>query len=533
MHLHTAFVDRLLPVSTSKSYLSLATLILSIALAPAAKLQAKEILKRDPLLWPFAQDSIWNTPIGTAARYTPANIVLPKRWAVTVDEDIIINKPNAPLKNVYETEWKKSKRCTRQGQPILQLPIPNGYGNSSKNPEEAPNHATAVLLRDGETYHQSQPLTVCNNGEFATTMVAVNDASVYGDGTYGAHGGSGLSSVGGAIRLGELVPGGVIRHALKMNLFAEKNLYFDGSRENSYRWPAKRVDRYANNKTYGGKNYHLRMGSLLALKPDFDTSALKTEPARIVARALKNYGAYVVDDTKWDVYGIGVESGPDGSVKEEFRRVWGYELEQKSYSNQWASDMRTIVGSLNVITNNTPNTIGGGGTARVRLAPPFAEPGKGHVYSQNKDSNDAHLSIPDYPVLLKGMKDYRVLYDSNRNNGNFIQTIHETNKDWWSLQWEIEKTDAGFVRIKNRWTNRYLAASAKMKWAEVITVNGNRDAWSQQWHLKPQAGGVVTLVNRWSEYGLLFPQDDGTVILGPVEDSWKTMQVRLIDARNR
>ena len=28
---------------------------------------------RDPWLWPFAQDSIWNTPIGSNAVYAPAN----------------------------------------------------------------------------------------------------------------------------------------------------------------------------------------------------------------------------------------------------------------------------------------------------------------------------------------------------------------------------------------------------------------------------------------------------------------------------
>ncbi len=36
------------------------------------------------------------------------------------------------------------------------------------------------------------------------------------DGTYGAHGGSSLSAIGGTIRLGELLPGNVIRHTLKV-----------------------------------------------------------------------------------------------------------------------------------------------------------------------------------------------------------------------------------------------------------------------------------------------------------------------------
>ena len=30
-----------------------------------------ELSERDPCLWPFAADSIWNTPIGSAAVYVP------------------------------------------------------------------------------------------------------------------------------------------------------------------------------------------------------------------------------------------------------------------------------------------------------------------------------------------------------------------------------------------------------------------------------------------------------------------------------
>ena len=46
-----------------------------------------------------------------------------------------------------------------------------------------------------------------------------NRTSIFGDGIGGAHGGSGLSSIGGSIRLGELLPGAPpIPHALKIEL---------------------------------------------------------------------------------------------------------------------------------------------------------------------------------------------------------------------------------------------------------------------------------------------------------------------------
>ena len=71
--------------------------------------------------------------------------------------------------------------------------------------------------------------------------------SILGEGALGAHGGSGLSSVGGTIRLGELLPNsGHINHALKLEL--QHQWYYGqaplqpASEENGgrrqYLWPA-------------------------------------------------------------------------------------------------------------------------------------------------------------------------------------------------------------------------------------------------------------------------------------------------------
>jgi hypothetical protein len=49
------------------------------------------------------------------------------------------------------------------------------------------------------------------------------EIDVLGDGMYGAHGGSGLSAMGGSIRKGELLPAtGAIAHALKVELWAHR-----------------------------------------------------------------------------------------------------------------------------------------------------------------------------------------------------------------------------------------------------------------------------------------------------------------------
>src|SRR5947199_350321 len=79
-----------------------------------------------------------------------------------------------------------------------------------------------------------------------------------GTGNSGAHGGSMLSSLGGTIRLGELVPGGAIRHALKVNLYGNDDYYYDGS-THGYRWPATTADGYASG-AYHGSVPALRMG---------------------------------------------------------------------------------------------------------------------------------------------------------------------------------------------------------------------------------------------------------------------------------
>ena len=58
------------------------------------------------------------------------------------------------------------------------------------------------------------------------------------------------------------------------------------------------------------------MPTLLALRPDFPVDALPSEPAKILARALRDYGAYVDDDTGWDVYALETQWGPDRRVVE-------------------------------------------------------------------------------------------------------------------------------------------------------------------------------------------------------------------------
>src|SRR2546425_4506153 len=211
-----------------------------------------------------------------------------------------------------------------------------------------------------------------------TTLFRSHDEDLLKTGNSGAHGGSMLSSLGGVIRLGELVPGGTIRHALKVNLFGRDN-YYTGS--GSFRWPATTADGCAPG-CYGGSVPALRMGSLLALPPSFDVNAmgLETEPAKILAHAFQDYGAYTVDDAAWSVYAVATEYSPSGKVDDASGSAWGFPISPASRDVPWARDMDRIFGALAVVDNwdsstcqtasASNGTLGAGlGAPRVAWAP--------------------------------------------------------------------------------------------------------------------------------------------------------------------
>jgi len=342
---------------------------------------------RDPVLWPFSRDSIWNLPIGASAVYVPANIQQATQRGMTTDPDVIILTPNATMTAVYYNSdgWSGGSRCTPQGNVLFNAPIPGNFvvqGAGPNNPDgTTPNYATAILMPDGHTLIQGQPFARCTADGPATMWWSVSN-DLYGTGVEGGHGGSKLSSIGGTIRLGELVPGGVIRHVMKVNLYGLNNYYYDGT-THGYRWPASQADSCASS-CYGGTTPALRMGSLLAIPAsvNIDSLGLETEPAKILARAFQDYGAYAVDDTAWSVYALETEFGPQGRVEDQFNTAWGFPINAASKTVPWARDMDRLFGALNVIDNwdetqwlsvsASNGTQGvGGGAPRVGWAPEF------------------------------------------------------------------------------------------------------------------------------------------------------------------
>ncbi|MGH9496470.1 MAG: hypothetical protein ACRD3B_15825 [Candidatus Sulfotelmatobacter sp.] len=318
-------------------------------------------------MWPFASDSIWNTAIGSGATYAPANITVNSfGGSPTVfvqDEDVIFMDPSAPMTDVYYNGvgWSGGDRCAQQGSVIARVPVPADYilGNSGDN------NSAAFLMPDGETVEQNQPFTRCTASSPATSLVSFPETSIYGEGADGAHGGSGLSALGGTIRLGEF-QSGAIHHVMKVELYAAQYYYCCVAH-----WPAITIDDYADPMTYGGTNPNLGPGSLLALPPGFDLTQMTTTPGRILAQAFKDYGAYIVDDTFWNAWTIDTEQGPNGRVVDDFAMLYGFPMNSPGQGSPFMNDMVNIFGALGVVTNSSATSVGGGGTPRVASPPPI------------------------------------------------------------------------------------------------------------------------------------------------------------------
>ena len=397
---------------------------------------------RNPLKWPFSTTSIWNMPIGSNAEYTHAYIERATQAGMTIDEDYIVMTPAAPLMDIYWSNagWNANgNRCLRnRDTPLASWPIPQDFIVSPQTWDgKTPNAGIAVLMPDGRTIKHSQPFAHCEEGGYATSQYMFDDADLYGDGYYGSHGGSKLSAIGGALRVGELTPtSGPIRHALKINLYGRKNIYYD-SATRGYRWPAKAADSYASSAYYKDRKNPVvpdcRMGALFALPPSTTISSLnlETEPAKILALAFQDYGAYLVDDTAWDVWAIVTEWGPDGRFATEFRKDWGFSF-STGVNTAFGRDMIKIFTNLHVVTNNTAQSIGGGGTPRVPLAPPF---GNTASISQPKEKTQIMFSVNENTIIfdenLTGeilILDCvgRVVAKKNMNNERSVDISHLT-----------------------------------------------------------------------------------------------------------
>lgn len=359
---------------------------------------------RNPFWWPFISSSIWNTPIGSGAVYVPANLVaapddpndhfpngdpIDVGWTPMpqIDEERIVLVPTAPLTAIEYSSagWSGADRCiaTPPAPPATHLPVSVPIPTSYTLPSSSKNNGAAFLMPDGHTLVQTQPWTRCSAGASSTSVARIFDGGVdadiiSGDGRNGAHGGSRLGTLGGAIRLGEMRPGSSgPHHALKINLFSKMELFNCSVLADCFRWPAYTADSSATT-SYGSinNNPNVKMGALLAIPPSVNINniGLETEPGRQIAWTLQNYGAYDVDTTGGAAFSISAEEGFHGSKPDEFFADYGLNMRARvghSQDSGWSRDLQRIRPLLQVVNNNSPTSVGGGGTPRQPVAPPF------------------------------------------------------------------------------------------------------------------------------------------------------------------
>ena len=335
-------------------------------------------VQRDPFTQPFTSASIWNTPIGSGAQYEPANLQPATKSTLVSDQHIILMTPTAPQTALdYGPGGQMGNRCTDSGMMVASIPIVAAF----TVPTSGMNDPLIAVASDGHTLIQTEPFARCVAGGAATAKGPVVLGDLYGDGQLGGDGGSALSALGGAIRLGELVPGGAINHALQIDIDGA-NLYH-GTAATCYRWPATKCDGYGpgtGTTAYKGTNPQLAMGALLALPQSLDltTLGLQTEPGMILATALQDYGAYVGNDAARSVNNIVTELGPDGSVVTNFGLPvadggfgFPFVINGVDGTDPWSEDIATIFAHLDIVTNNGPASIGGGGTPIAPMAAPL------------------------------------------------------------------------------------------------------------------------------------------------------------------
>jgi hypothetical protein len=372
--------------------------------------------ERNPNAQPFASTSVWNRPIGSGASFSTINLTgeynSSNTWAdmPQPDEDKVVLTPSAPLTPIYYSSvgWTQGgNRCVYDTpiKTIDTLPMPATYFVEDSPTTSKTNSSAAILKADGRTVMQMQPFARCSTttdasgNHYATSFdywwqlkpvtidLYTNDPNTQPD-RLGSHGGSGMSALGGTLRVGELRPGSVgPRHALKIEVDTFWTLHSCSTMADCYTWPAQTADGKATtwygstNPNPGSINPAMKMGALLAIPGSVSMASLnlQTEPARQLFWTLQNYGAYIVDGRGGPGFTIVTEDGPNGNKLQEFKNDYQYDFHQRLNSTgaggQWAQDVFKLMGALQVVTNNTGSTTcSGGGSCLQPLLPELTAP---------------------------------------------------------------------------------------------------------------------------------------------------------------
>jgi hypothetical protein len=281
--------------------------------------------KRSASLHPFASSSVWNSAIGSDAKFQGRYDARTKSF--------LSGKPV-----INRTNWSIAVKRAKSSDPMAKLTgVRNRQSWTMRIPANtmptggSDGHVT-IIAQDGVTAYDAYKLRKNSNSSYTAALVVVTDLRTSGlvSGVRAA----GVPAIAGLIRAHELESAN-IPHALAVAI-PGKML------KKGHIWPANRQD--TNASSYTGA---VPMGTLLAIpgSVNIDSLGLGRE-GKALAKALQNYGAYVVDRS--GMVSLYCELDCNGQ-------------KTKAMSTDW----KKLYPLMRAVTNNSPSSVGGGGTPRV------------------------------------------------------------------------------------------------------------------------------------------------------------------------
>ena len=299
---------------------------------------------RDPGLWPFASDSPWNTPLGDGAAFEQATdpctrdlATLPPGGVAGINahewsHPVYLAAASDPTVNLYRDGQlaDAAVRCPTDAAPALPPPPDT----------DAHLHIVDPAHRFLEEMWEASKVSDGWNAQAWAKTDLLGPGM--GQGGVRAYGGS---AIGGLVRVSELKGG--IRHPLAFAI--QQSQQRDG-----WVWPAT-INDNAPAANYTG---HIPMGQLIGIPPGVDICSLGLSPAGlVVARALQDYGGYLVDTGGALVFYAEPRVEDDPSDGEA------------TLLDAARNDLGKIVPELRCVTNDGSGSVGGGGARRAPPAP--------------------------------------------------------------------------------------------------------------------------------------------------------------------
>ncbi|HZP30246.1 MAG TPA: hypothetical protein VFC99_14930, partial [Acidimicrobiia bacterium] len=271
---------------------------------------------RDVRLWPFASDSVWNTPRGADA---------------TFDARQIVGSGEINATNGYGVSVGNA------GYPLVDQSLASQYAESHYSLVN-PDAVTAT-----EWYQYQNPANVNRNNIVTDLRQGGIFGSGISDGPFGSvHQvrASKVSQLAGLLRAYDITQG-AIRHALSIALP-------NRALKPGWVWPAAGQDGDAST-AYGG---FVPMGAFLAIPSDAPMPQGMSAVGQMIWTALRDYGAYVVDRGATAPLFAEAAAGPAVEpARADLARIWP---------------------QLRMVTNADRSHVGGPGDRLAALAPAVA-----------------------------------------------------------------------------------------------------------------------------------------------------------------